>query len=232
MSEIKKFLRFEISGYIVILYTFLFIIAFFDFNKINLNITEDILGLSVSGFIVAAPLGYLMHQIDVYILNPFKEKRWGKERKAIKLLKEYIKDNPKFKGIKPQIALEIIKCLSNEENKFNYKYFEKEISNRYSYYYSRVEAGIFSPVFGFLIFLIITGVIYFNFKYPIVTINFDDRSFLLRELFIICSFILIFIISILNLMYCKTLLEEIDDMEYVFVEKYKEKIEKEFTEES
>lgn len=230
MSDIKQFLRFGISGYIVILYTFLFIIALIDFKKIYL--TKDILGISVSGFIVAAPLGYLMHQIDVYVFNQFKEKRWngwGKERKSIKVLKEYIKTYSIFKNIKPQISLEIIKCLSDDNSKFNYSYFEKEISNRYSYYYSRVEASIFSPIFSVLIFIIIYYIISLNSKDFFVEINFsNDSVFSSRIPFIIFILIVIFVISILNFGYCRTILDEIDDMEYVFIRKNEDIIKKEF----
>jgi hypothetical protein len=184
MSELKKFLRFEISGYLVILYVILYIVAFLDLRKLNINLVEHILALSISGFIVAAPIGYLMHQIDITLLNPFKDNRLGGERKAIKLLKEYIKDYHIFKGIKPQMSLEIIKCLSDEKIKFNYTYFEKEISNRYSYYYSRIEAGLFSPIFGFFIFLIIDGVIYFNFGNPIFEFNLKEMFSLQRIAYI------------------------------------------------
>lgn len=232
MSEIKKFLRFEISGYIVILYVVLYSIAFLDMNKINITLAEDILSLSVSGFIIAAPIGYLMHQIDISLFSPFKEERLGKKRKAILLLKDYIKDYHIFRTIKPQMSLEIIKCLSDEKIKFNYSYFEKEISNRYSYYYSRIEAGIFSPIFGFLIFIIIVGFLYFNFGNPIIDINLKESAFLLRILFIIYILLAIFIISFLIYNYCKNLLEEIDELEYLFIQKNKYRILNEFEDEN
>jgi hypothetical protein len=223
MSDIKKFLRFEISGYVAILYVILYCIAFFDFTKITIDLPQNILNLSVSGFIIAAPIGFLMHQLDISFFSPFKKKRMGKDRNAICLLETYTKDCPCFKDIKPQVSLEIIKCLLDKENIFNYSYFEKEISNRYSYYYSRLEAGAFAPFFGFIIFIIISGFLWFYLGNPFFSI---DPIPWLRILFILFILAIVVLISVYISIYCRTLLEEIDGLECLF----KDLISKEFGE--
>lgn len=85
MSELKQFLRFEISGFIVILYAFLFIIISFDLKKVINVFDNNILDYSIISLVVAAPLGYIMHQIDVVIFNPFKDEVkvwvWGEKVK-------------------------------------------------------------------------------------------------------------------------------------------------------
>lgn len=237
MSELKQFLRFEISGYIVILYVFLFIMTFFDLNKIKNVFDKDILGLSISSFVVAAPLGYIMHQIDISINSPFKEKTCGVKRNAIEELKKCTKDNPIFTNIKtPQMPLEIFKCLLySDEKKGNFNYFKNEISNRYSYYYSRMEAGIFSPIFGFIIFLIIAGVYYFNSgnypfiigvlsNPPFIEINLENKFKLLYIIFTVALAVSVIMVSMTIYGYCKNIIKEIDELECFLVHNYNERI--------
>ncbi len=40
-------------------------------NKVKNVFDEDILGFSISSFVAAAPLGYIMHQIDISLNSPF-----------------------------------------------------------------------------------------------------------------------------------------------------------------
>ena len=213
MLDLKRFLRFEISGYVAILYSLVFCAVFMDIQALcdlKLLTNARIIDYSVTGFILAAPLGFLMHQIDISIFSPFKKHRlfYNKERKVIKRIHDNIeKQRYEYEDDKCQAYLE--EALGNK----GAEHIDNEISNRYSYYYARVEAGLFSPLFGFVLFLFYYSLI--NSICPECILKFSILS--------VVATILIIIISIAVLSYIPTLFREIDDLVCLAIEAYTKK---------
>jgi hypothetical protein len=203
MPELKKFLRFEISGYVALLYAFLFCLALSDMKKIGALVSlEDIkiIDYAVTGFILAGPIGFIMHQMDITIFSPFRKCRFFLNcRKVISVIEQRIGSSKiNYDDNKFQAVLEF--ALSKEVN----KHLVKEISNRYSYYYARMEAGLFSPILGFIIYLITNQ--YFQ--------NINNANLFFSRAIIFG----IIIISFIILGYCPTILRELNDLECLALE--------------
>lgn len=210
MSDMKKFLRFEISGYVALLYGFIFCFAFSDLTQLvdcfSSQTGANILNYSITGFILAGPIGFIMHQIDISIFCPFKECRWY--MKSCRLVVPYIKSKLNseqsllLNDKKYQPIMEL--ALSHNEN----RHIDEEISNRYSYYYARMEAGLFSPVFGALFYCLFTQ--YYFHVYGKSIVKFSMLS-LVTTLGVV-------IISICILSYCKTIFDELNDLERIAID--------------
>lgn len=213
MVDLKKFLRFEVSGSVAILYGFLFCISIFDLHKlIEIDILYHATLADYSLLIIAlsATLGFLMHEIDIFIFNPFKENRICVRRTVIEAIRNRLKmrgQESDYEDKKYQTYLEI-KLSAQPE------YIQKEISNRYSYYYARIEAGLFAPIFGLLLCIFVGIIISYIYCGSIVNPNW--------WLFI-PTIIIIPIISTCILLYVPTLLKELNDLEHYVIKSHEKK---------
>ena len=161
-----KFLRFEIAGASTIFWILLFISPHLNMVElVNVDATK-LLSTIIGSIILAVPLGNYIHQgVDV-ICNPFAAVRlFIYDRAVIATLKEVCGDSASdfsdktFQAIlvfSKSVDIEIDEvCATNEERKYISKFIastlREEIYNRYSYYYARVENGVFAPILGYLL---------------------------------------------------------------------------------
>lgn len=166
----------------------------------------------VGSVALALPLGTIIHQISISLLSPFRKIRFFNIRKVLddlEGLKNSLDINNSDK--KNQNILVFYqgtkiswKKSNNIEKDLDVEYIRKEISNRYSYYYVRIDNGIMAPIFGYGVFLLLhyclnkTGI----------------KLFLDTPL--LCKYtmpgIAVFF-CILMVMYVPALLREVDDIE-------------------
>ena len=164
MFDLKKFLRIEISGYVCILYTALFTTCLFFLFRPGFGFEEFDSGFWYKGPIAAIPvalvLGFIIHQVSIRVLNPFCEYRtFFKERPALKALKILSRKLPSYynnilKKVDKNGLYDALAGLPSKKNPSYSAYLRAEISRRYSYYYARMDAGIFAPILGCILSLI------------------------------------------------------------------------------
>jgi len=140
----KQFLRYQISGMVFIAWLLIFyysgISENFDFflNKIIDGVFFK--NRFFYGFIVALPIGVIIHQISVNIKNHI----------GAKLCKE-LDDFPQKRYIKKLIKA---KNKNKEIDKVEYtKYIFDKISNLNSFYYVRFDNGFLAPFLAFILII-------------------------------------------------------------------------------
>jgi hypothetical protein len=133
----KQFLRYQISGMIFVLWLLIFYysgdVNSFESFLSNLEKSNFFKNETLYGFIVALPIGVIIHQISVNIKNHI----------FVKLCEE-LNDMPNE---------EVIKLLDNEQTKF-IEYILEKISNLNSFYYVRFDNGFLAPFLAFILVVI------------------------------------------------------------------------------
>jgi hypothetical protein len=133
----KQFLRYQISGMIFVLWLLIFYysgdVNSFESFLSNLEKSNFFKNETLYGFIVALPIGVIIHQISVNIKNHI----------FVKLCEE-LNDMPNE---------EVIKQLDNEQTKF-IEYILEKISNLNSFYYVRFDNGFLAPFLAFILVVI------------------------------------------------------------------------------
>lgn len=89
MSDMRQFLRYEIIGYMLFIDTFFLILPFINTSVIT-NWLPELLKISISGLIIAIPIGWLIYQIS----NIFLIKKQYR-KKSIKLIKKWSENKGK-----------------------------------------------------------------------------------------------------------------------------------------
>jgi hypothetical protein len=210
----RRFMRFELSGYLSILYWFFFMACFFHFPSETIK-TINIYHIGVAaaaGLVAAPPIGFLLHQLDISIFCPFR-KRFGLARKAVVQIEEWNKSiGAIISDNKMQSIIVAAKTNPKSENYKHYEYLQSEIDKRYSYYYGRWEASVLSPVFGLLLMFFTSVVYYLNKKEWLISFASSSRNW-----FMLLVLLLIVTIGYFVAKYCKELYREIIDLELIVV---------------
>jgi hypothetical protein len=207
----KQFLRFQISGLTCLLWVLLFLLPYIDFSKLlgveGMKAAVALLGSVALGL----PLGTIIHQISISILSPFRKFRFFNKRKILDDLRqraELLKIINRDTKNQALLVLQQATRLSWEEGdlkkELNIDYVGEEISNRYSYYYVRIDNGVIAPLFA-----LIASKLLYNY------LSFLKAPILLAKP-IFCPYVMPFIalvICVLMTMYIPELLREVDDLE-------------------
>lgn len=160
----KQFLRFQISGLTCILWTILFLLPYINWSTFSTVNFEKLVVALVGSFAVALPLGTVIHQISISLLSPFRKERFFIKILVIdelKILKDkmtsFNNSDEKYQSILVFYQGINVKWTTKEnmEKTLDVEHIRNEISNRYSYYYVRIDNGIIAPVIGFFLFLLI-----------------------------------------------------------------------------
>lgn len=158
-----RFLRFELGGTSALLWMILFLCPYLDIvNLLNVDATK-VFALVFGSVALSIPLGNYIHQCADAIFNPFSRRRlffW--ERSVIaRLRNELGSGTARFSDATFQVILVFAKAgelvsksvRKTAETQFQIKpeILREEISNRYSYYYARLENGLIAPFVGYLV---------------------------------------------------------------------------------
>jgi hypothetical protein len=214
MSDIRQFLRYEIPGYLLFIYTFLLILPLLNPSVIK-SLLPELLKISISGFIIAIPIGWLLYQIfSDYVI----EKHYSK--KSVKLIKKWIEE--KNLKLLPNYwygeLLYVILFSSNNENKdipFDSQLAAETLRSYWTHYEARWIVAIPVVVISTLLAIsaILAGMIV------------DPSLFNINNIWI--SIIIYMIICIISCSICQTLdriWNEINALEVIFVSLRKNQI--------
>ena len=185
--DIKQFFRFVVSGYVFILYYAVLLFALSDpLTKLApylrfRDIATVVPALFVAGLALAVPIGFVIHEIDVLLLNGFWKLgryRTGRERLPLETIRGFVPPTERNSLDRQylQALLEFAKFSKNDVESKNEvegrsgaqsnedhedtdycaslnAHLDKEISNRYSYLYARIETGIYAPIIAWFVFV-------------------------------------------------------------------------------
>jgi hypothetical protein len=155
--DIKQFFRFVVSGYVCLLYYFAILFAFSNaLHRLRETMAltfPDLFTIVLSSLVLSVPLGFLIHELDISIYSPYRLSRFGCERDSMKMISAVVRKatNNVVRSECLQALLEFAK-FSGEDSKDVNAHLDKELSNRYSYYYARMEAAVYAPVFAVVLF--------------------------------------------------------------------------------
>lgn len=190
----------------------------FSLSYYNILCITDITAVfsSIIGSVaLALPIGTIIHEISITILSPFRKYRFFNIRRSIEYLKaikhKYINNNADHKYQNVMVTLKAIKRKIGEKNSsitIDTEYIRDEIENRYSYYYARVDNGLFAPLFG--------GTLSYIFRIYLVKVAGQPRPVSCDYLILVI--ILCAVIAFLMLSYVPALLKEVDDLERQLVQ--------------
>lgn len=216
----KQFLRFQISGLTSLLWFLLFFYPYVDLADSGMSTSKGVIAFCLSFVTLALPLGTIVHQISITLFSPFRKTRFlFFKRKSLYEIDDFkpfkMQDEHKLKQYKLAIikGTNVSHKIGNKEVSLDIGSIAKGISNRYSYYYVRVDNGIVAPSMGFIIF--------FYFK----SMSLAHGCKFLREPAgdYICSMsFAVLIYVILMMWYVPTILCEIDDLERTMIRFHKE----------
>jgi hypothetical protein len=229
MFDLKKFLRIEISGYVCILYTALFTTCLIIIYRPGIGYEQVYTGFWYKGPVAAIPvalvLGFIIHQISIRVLNPFCEYRAFPRgpRPVLTAIKKRLEERPGlnkyFKDIYDSLKghldmnglFDLVAGHPTNKNPSYLAYLRDEISRRYSYYYARMDTGLFAPILGFLLSLLIT-ILWFSLGEQ-GSLQIPYCNCLARWLPLIVSAIFVVVVSCGIVSYSKKLVREIDVLE-------------------
>lgn len=218
MFDLKKFLRIEISGYVCLLYTLLFTACVLTLLKPGFGLNqldpEFWYKSPFAAIPVALILGFIIHQVSIMIFNPFCEYRtfFGK-RIVLKALKERAEgDGLEINGIDKNGLFDALAGLPSKKNPGYSEHLHGEISRRYSFYYARMDAGVFAPILGLILALFIYSVLFLQTStdsVPTLADGFWPHGVLLM----VVALTLTLVIFLGMFIYCRKLIREIDILE-------------------
>ena len=136
----KQFLRYQISGTVLILWAIVFYYGkdANNLNELNILLHSSLKDLKIiAGLAIALPIGVIIHQLSVLIKNCLIAKIW----------KEF-NDFPEK---------EIILSLNKEGKENSTEYCLERISNLNSFYYVRFDNGFLAPVIAWVIVFCFMG---------------------------------------------------------------------------
>ena len=156
-----KFLRFEIGGVSAIFWFLLFLVPYLNIESLYRVDATKVFAAILGSVALSIPLGNYIHQFTDTIFNPFAKRRllfWP--RAVISYLNQELGPEEKnYFDVSYQAILVFSKSSeieiktggkgSESTLKLKTELIREEISNRYSYYYARLENGIIAPIVGF-----------------------------------------------------------------------------------
>ncbi|WP_291302581.1 hypothetical protein [Desulfovibrio sp. MES5] len=199
----KQFLRFQIVGMTFFFWMALFLIPYFN----NVSLTQengkgfDTFFALLTSVGLSSPIGILLHQISISIASPFRKKR-------LFLFKREVTFKDNFSNAKYVLSKSLpMKAVDD----YKIEYIVDEITNRYSYYYVRIDNGFFAPLFGYILS---NCTLYLAEK--------SNWSFLKPDpIFSVCWIILFAVLIFISAgFYIPTLFKEINELEIFLYEKY------------
>lgn len=209
----KQFLRFQISGLTCIVWLVLFLLPCIDITKIlNDGETKAIVAL-VGSVALGLPLGTVIHQISITLFSPFRKKRLGGLRTVLEKTSQIaISLGIQNTDAKNQSILVLKQGtkISNGSDKIkkeiDIEYIRQEISNRYSYYYVRMDNGLIAPCLAYIVFL-----------FTLLYLSLGKTTILLSTpiLPFWCIPFVAYIFCFMMLWYIPELLKETDDLENI-----------------
>jgi len=153
----KQFLRFQISGLSAVFWTIMFSFPYVNWEAVEGADAQFLTFVGVALIALALPLGTIIHQISITIASPFRQYRFLNKRKVLTDL-EKMRASLEFDSSdkKNQFALVFAQSWrGNGKNQvekcpdLDIEHIRAEISNRYSYYYVRIDNGLFAPIVGY-----------------------------------------------------------------------------------
>jgi hypothetical protein len=169
--------------------------------------------LAIGSLTLSLPIGYYVHQVADTVFNPFARHRllfW--RRSAVFHLKAQLGTTAaSYRDPTYQAALVFSKVYETSRTWDDQPKFEarikpelirEEISNRYSYYYARIENGILAPTLGWLLSLL-TRQLFWSTPYVLVRPTFSPWWLILPA----C------VVGLLLLCRIPRLFDELDDLE-------------------
>jgi hypothetical protein len=224
--DIKQFFRFVVSGYVCLLYYFGLLAGFSNLSdNLNAGSLASFSTVAFGSLALSVPIGFLIHELDISI----RDRTSNAKGHMARVVRSHIYHELASRG-----SLVVLRALLNEPRSGHtagdpslaaflefakYKdqeqldaHIEKELSNRYSYVYSRVEAAVYAPALA-VIFSALTGIILWG------RLRFGDP--IAGVLIVVC----IGCVSVSLLTYIPTLRKEIDAIETLMVLNNREIIE-------
>lgn len=168
-----KFLRFEIGGVSTFIWIVIFSSPYISVPKIFALDTGDLVAGAVGAIAIFLPLGNYIHQIVDSIANPFLKKRAHLfPRRSLEFIESRLAEkNANFHDKTYQSLIVFSEAIEQswkvsqpeadassprlDEFTIDAQTVRENITNRYSYYYARIESGLFAPLFGFLISILV-----------------------------------------------------------------------------
>jgi hypothetical protein len=158
-----RFLRFEIGGASALLWMLLFLSPYLNIPVLIEVDAMKLFAVIFGSITLSIPLGNYIHQLSDTIFNPFARRRLFLWPRAVVLYiekelgpKTQFRDKlyqavlvfSKAQGRKSKVAnVDGARLTLDVSVDFAAETLREEISNRYSYYYARIENGAIAPVF-------------------------------------------------------------------------------------
>ena len=229
-----KFLRFELSGVSALLWIVFFLCPYIDFQKLFAIKASGLITTLLGSLVISLPLGNYIHQITDSAFSPYLRKRARLfDRKSIehveKVFKEEIShcaDNT-FQALL-LVSQSISRSIKNDASTNNgiaieadvdIAFMRENIRNRYSYYYARLENGLFAPVIGGVIASLIYNIT-------------QDLEFIRSEPVVSLFYLVLasIIVCVGMLWRIPQIFRELDDIEILLIEINKDVVKKTISE--
>ncbi len=165
-----RFLRFEVGGASALLWMLLFLSPYLNIAALTQVDAMKLFAVVFSSITLSIPLGNYIHQFTDSVLNPFGRRRLMIWRRAcVEYIERELGSSDDFNDGIYQAILVFSKAYNRSTSlKGPHRAFEttadlrveilrEEISNRYSYYYARIENGAVAPIFGNLLACLLLG---------------------------------------------------------------------------
>jgi hypothetical protein len=150
-----RFLRFEIGGASALLWTLLFLSPYLVIDRLVAINAVSLFSLILSSITLSVPLGNYVHQFTDTVFNPFRAHRlFFGSRAVISEIRDqlgagasHFRDNT-FQAVLVFSKVYETSAKTGVDGTLKIELLKEEISNRYSYYYARIENGLVAPAFG------------------------------------------------------------------------------------
>jgi len=156
MDQVKMFLRYETSGAIYFIWLILFYISLNSqangSSFIVQKLIEEKVNLPWGGFILAFPIGVIIHQISVNLKNTVVCEKY-------KYLNDSPDKNPTLAILNRLNIIDAVQPTVRYRNKREktFEYVRDRISNLNSFYYARIDNGIIAPFFAWCSAVVLRG---------------------------------------------------------------------------
>jgi hypothetical protein len=156
-SDVKQFFRIIVSGYVCLLY---YAAMLLTYSKFPLRVDfgspstfSNLISIAVSGLALSVPIGFLIHESDVFlyrgVYRPIVRARAHAWIGALLRFFQVNRGAGEAPTAEQEAFLESVRYSNPSEAD---AHLDKEVSNRWSYFYARLEAGIYAPLFALLLF--------------------------------------------------------------------------------
>jgi hypothetical protein len=104
----------------------------------------------------ALPLGGIVHQVSITLFSPFRPTRLLQKRTALSEAKDAV-SGVVWQDVRPRSIVTFLQSIELRSDaadgnvSVDIEHLRQEVSARYSYYYVRLDNGVFAPLAGGLI---------------------------------------------------------------------------------